>query len=270
MSPTPTTTRSADPAERLPADDPTLFALSLDELSLRWSDLAARTPIGTEAMAGADRRAQRLGVRALALMEHAGTAVAAVALALAEERGTWGRGPVLVLCGPGNNGGDGFVAARHLAEHGAAVVVVLCGNDQKPGTPDATRNWDRLAAVPAVSRMHAESPRDLATIGRGIEKASIVIDALLGTGVRGPLRDPVLSAVALVNEARAAGVPVLAVDTPTAVDLSSGEPSRPVVRADVTVTFHRPKVGHRTRSGKALVGRVLVAPIGIPQGADRG
>jgi NAD(P)H-hydrate epimerase len=84
------------------------------------------------------------------------------------------------------------------------------------------------------------------------------------------LRDPIRSAVELVNRARAEMVPVLAVDTPTAVDLSSGTPSDPAVRADLTITFHRPKTGLTTRLGKALAGRVLVAPIGIPQEADRG
>jgi NAD(P)H-hydrate epimerase len=95
------------------------------------------------------------------------------------------------------------------------------------------------------------------------------VDALLGTGVRGLLREPVRSAVELANRARAAGVPVLAVDCPTAVDLTSGELSDPVVRADATVTFHRPKTGLRTRRGAAVAGRVLVAPIGIPPEADR-
>ncbi len=104
----------------------------------------------------------------------------------------------------------------------------------------------------------------------GLERASIVIDALLGTGVRGSLREPIRTAVDLVVAARGAGVPVLAVDTPTALDLSSGVPSDPVVRADATVTFHRPKVGLRSRSARLLAGRVLVAPIGIPAEADPG
>ncbi|MGH2408541.1 MAG: NAD(P)H-hydrate epimerase, partial [Candidatus Limnocylindrales bacterium] len=91
---------------------------------------------------------------------------------------------------------------------------------------------------------------------------------LLGSGVHGPLREPVRSAVDLVVRARASGVPVLAVDTPTALDLTSGVPSDPVVRADATVTFHRPKLGHRTKAGSVLAGRVLVAPIGIPATAD--
>ena len=112
--------------------------------------------------------------------------------------------------------------------------------------------------------------RDLTMLGRGIDRASVVIDALLGTGVTGALRDPIRSAVLLAVHARAASVPVVAVDTPTAVDLTSGEASDPVVHADATVTFHRPKLGLRSKSGAALAGRVLVAPIGIPTEADRG
>jgi NAD(P)H-hydrate epimerase len=106
--------------------------------------------------------------------------------------------------------------------------------------------------------------------GTGIDKAAVVVDALLGTGVRGNLRDPIRSAVEVIERARRAGVPVVAVDTPTAVDLSSGEPSEPAVRADLTVTFHRPKTGLTTKRGAAYAGKVLVAPIGIPPAADRG
>ena len=87
---------------------------------------------------------------------------------------------------------------------------------------------------------------------------------------RDPLREPVRGAVELIAKARALGIPIVAVDTPTAVDLSSGDPSDPVVQADLTVTFHRPKTGLLTRRGAALAGRVLVAPIGIPREADPG
>jgi NAD(P)H-hydrate epimerase len=112
--------------------------------------------------------------------------------------------------------------------------------------------------------------RDVQVFGTGIERAAVIVDALLGTGVRGPLREPIRSAVELINRARASGIPVVAVDTPTAVDLSSGEPSEPAVRADLTVTFHRPKTGLATKRGVAHAGKVLVAPIGIPAEADRG
>ena len=174
-------------------------------------------------------------------MEHAGTAVAAAAArALAVRNGREDR-PVLILAGPGNNGGDGFVAARRLAEWGIASIAVLVAAEERPRTRDAARNWKRLDGIEGVTQMHAPVARDVAILGQGIEKAGIIVDALLGTGVRGRLREPVRTAVEVIRRAREAGVPVLAVDTPTAVDLTSGDPSDPVVRADLTVTFHRPE-----------------------------
>ncbi len=254
----------------LPADDPSLLTLGLDELVERWATAARRAPTTAEQMTGADRRAQGFGVPGIRLMEHAGTAVAAVIRAVLAEHGRLRLGPVLVLAGPGNNGGDGFVAARRLSRAGIASVVVLVSSEAHPRGDDAGRNWDRLAPEERVTRLHAQGPRDLDVLTVGIERAGAVVDALLGTGVRGVLREPIRSAVELVREARSKGVPVVAIDTPTAIDLTSGEPSDPVVRADVTVTFHRPKVGLLSRRGAALAGRVVVAPIGIPLEADRG
>ncbi len=176
---------------------------------------------------------------------------------------------MLVLVGPGNNGGDGLVAARHLARAGIRSVVVLAATDGRPATPDALANWDRLDGLEQVERIHAATSREMRLMLNGIERAGLVIDALLGTGVRGALRDPILAGVEVCVRAHAAGVPVLAVDTPTSVDLSSGVPSDPVVQADVTVTFHRPKTGLLGRDAARLAGRVLVAPIGIPFDADR-
>jgi len=253
----------------LPTGDRDLFELDLEGLALRWASSAALAPIGAEAMTGADRRAQALGVPGILLMENAGTAVAAAARALAAQTGRLDRGPFLVFCGPGNNGGDGFVAARLLARHGHRVVAVLVGSEPRPSTPDAARNWDRLESEDLVERIHTRVARDVAILGQSVEKAGLVVDSLLGTGVRGPLRDPIRTAVETIQRARAAGIPILAVDTPTAVDLTSGELSDPVVRAHVTVTFHRPKAGLLTRRGAAAAGRVLVAPIGIPLDADR-
>ncbi len=177
---------------------------------------------------------------------------------------------MLILAGPGNNGGDGFVAARRLAGWGVPVIAVLVSAEERPSTPDAARNWKRLDGLDGVTCIHAAVARDVAILGQGIDRAGIIVDALLGTGVRGRLREPIRTAVELIQRAREGGTPVLAVDTPTAVDLTSGDPSDPVVRADLTITFHRPKTGLRARIGKALAGRVLVAPIGIPLEADRG
>ncbi len=259
-----------DSAPPLPADDAALFELDLDGLAARWSRSATMSPIGAEAMRGADRRAQAMGVSSIRLMENAGCAVAAVVKALAVQTGRWDKGPILILCGPGNNGGDGFVAARHLSRHGARVVAVLVSTEGRPVGADAVRNWDRLEAEERVERIHTAVSRDVSILGQGVEKAAVVVDALLGTGVKGPLRDPIRSGVELIQRARSAGIPILAIDAPTAVDLTSGDLSDPVVRAHVTVTFHRPKTGLLARRGAGVAGRVLVAPIGIPQEADRG
>jgi hydroxyethylthiazole kinase-like uncharacterized protein yjeF len=253
----------------LPAEDPAIFTMSLDELAARWSRSMESSAIGAEAMRGADRRAQALGVSGTRLMEQAGCAVAAATHALAVETECWDKGPIVILCGPGNNGGDGFVAARHLARHGAKVVVVLVASEGRPTGSDAARNWDRLNSEDHVERIHTPVARDVGILAQGIEKAGVVVDALLGTGTAGPLREPIRGAVELIAKARRAGIPIVAVDCPTAVDLTSGDLSDPVVRAHLTVTFHRPKTGLLARRGAAVAGRVLVAPIGIPQEADR-
>jgi len=254
----------------LPADDQEIWRLDLRGLRRRWAQAAARSPISAEAMRGADRRAQALGVPSHRLMEHAGTAVAAAVHALAVDLDRWEHGPILVLCGPGNNGGDGFVAARRLARAGADVVVALIATEARPRGADAARNWDRLDGDHRVKRVQASVARDVTVLGQGIGKVSVIVDALLGTGVRGALREPIRSAVEMTRRARATGIPVVSIDTPTAVDLSSGEASEPVVGADLTVTFHRPKTGLVTTRGARLAGRILVAPIGIPAEADRG
>jgi ADP-dependent NAD(P)H-hydrate dehydratase / NAD(P)H-hydrate epimerase len=264
-------TPTADPTLPipLPSIDPILAqpGLDLPALSRRWRPISTRALMSGEAMRGADLKAQRLGVSGERLMEEAGAAVASAVRALLATTERTGHGPVLMLAGPGNNGGDGSVAARYLATAGVRVACVLVATEDEPTTADARRAWERLGGTSA-ERIHAANERDVRFLLAGIEKAALIVDALLGSGVHGPLREPIRTAVDLVIRGRAAGVPVLAVDTPTAVDLTGGHASDPVVRADVTVTFHRPKLGHATRTGRALAGRVLVAPIGIPAAAD--
>ena len=268
--PAPAHPLTPDASTPLPADDPPIFEMDLRGLRGHWAARAALPAISAETMTGADRRAQALGYPESRLMEHAGTAVAAAVSALARDLDRWGTGPIVILCGPGNNGGDGFVAARRLAHAGASVIVAIVAADARPRGTTAARNWDRIARDAGIIKVHLAVARDVAMFGLGVEKAAVVVDALLGTGVRGTLREPIRSAVEVIARARAAGVPVVAVDTPTAVDLSSGEPSDPAVLADLTVTFHRPKTGLLTRRGAAHAGRILVAPIGIPAEADRG
>lgn len=238
--------------------------------------------IGAAEMAEIDQAAQRLGVTADALMESAGTAVAEVAqVELARISPPTDEAPLtVVLCGPGNNGGDGLVVARRLAATGARVLAILVGDAGRVSGPAAAHNWTVLQAMAAggsVELFVAPSPDLLLVLRPRLSPATLLVDALLGSGASGPLREPISTAVDLVNairtHAHAAGraCSVLAVDTPTRIDMTNGSRSDPVVEADLTVSFHRAKAGFALdREARRLAGRYFVAPIGIPLEAEKG
>ena len=190
------------------------------------------------------------GVPSLELMEAAGGAVAQAAEDVTRP------GPARVVCGKGNNGGDGLVAARHLAGAGHEVeVLLLWPAGELSG--DAQVNLDRLASVPARELPAAELADALADSG-------VVVDAILGTGFSGAPRDPADTAIAAINGCRA---PVVAADIASGVDASTGEVEGVAVEAEITVSFHAAKVGHLVAPGKACAGELRVAAIGIPAGA---
>jgi len=245
--------------------------------------------IGAEEMARIDEAAQKLGLTEHALMESAGAAVAEVAQAELGRLTEKVRGPagplarpplVVVLCGPGNNGADGFVVARRLAATGRAVLAILVADASKVSGRAAGHNWTVLQAMASAGSLElfvAPSAELLLRLRERIAEATLIVDALLGSGASGPLREPVATVVDLINatrtHAQASGRPcaVLAIDTPTRVDLTGGARSTPVVTADVTVTFHRAKAGFALdRDARRLAGRYLVAPIGIPLEAEDG
>ncbi|MCB1519967.1 MAG: NAD(P)H-hydrate dehydratase [Hyphomicrobiaceae bacterium] len=199
----------------------------------------------TSEMAAADAATIQSGTAGLALMEAAGRAVADAAW-LRVARGD----RVVVVCGPGNNGGDGFVAARLLAERGCAVEVVLCGTrDQLRG--DAAHMAARwTGAILSPPNAH-------------IENAPLIIDALFGAGLTRPIDGIAACLVGDINRAREAGATVIAVDVPSGVDGSTGAAGPVAVRASETVTFFRRKPGHLMLPGRLLCGKVTVADIGI-------
>ncbi|MDH3260316.1 MAG: NAD(P)H-hydrate dehydratase [Acidimicrobiia bacterium] len=175
------------------------------------------------------------------LMERAGLAVALAAVAMGASYGS----RVVVLAGPGNNGGDGYVAAQYLMQRGVAVVVHALAPPKSPAAARAHRS-----AVEAGVRV-----RDLEDpVG-----ADLVIDALFGAGFRGDLPGAVAAWTA--TEA-----PVLAVDIPSGLDAATGEAPGPAFSADCTVTFHARKVGHLVGRGPDLCGRIQVADIGLEGG----
>lgn len=200
-----------------------------------------------EGMRSVDRWAiEEVGVPSLELMEAAGRAVAETVGELALD------GPVRVVCGKGNNGGDGLVAARYLAEAGFEVEALLLW-PAKELSGDAAANLERFAG----EHVSGDLTRRLADSGA-------VVDAIFGTGFAGEPRDPALAAIAAIDSC---GAPVIACDIASGVDASSGEVAGVAVEADFTVSFHAAKLGHRVAPGKWHAGELRVAPIGIPGGA---
>ena len=196
----------------------------------------------TGEMRRADALAIAAGTPGYTLMLLAGEAVAEAAAQM-----LWTRGRVLVLCGPGNNGGDGFVAARRLREMGHDVVLALLGNQKRLKGDAARAAGDWTGEVDTVSSVR---PADFA----------LVIDALFGAGLARDLDGEAALAVERMN---VSGRPILAVDIPSGIDGDTGAVRGTAVRATRTVTFARRKPGHLLLPGRAHCGSVAVADIGI-------
>lgn len=207
------------------------------------------TPLlDAEALRQADGVATgRYGIPSVLLMERAGLETAREILARHP-----GARRAVVLVGPGNNGGDGMVVARHLSEAGWRVEI-LSADGRAPRTPDAHLMSNVAMALGLPLRPFDRGARP--------PEGAVVVDALLGTGARGAPRE---ATAAMVEWAAGARGPVVALDVPTGVDADSGRVEGSAVRAALTVTFHGDVVGLRVAPGRAHAGEVVVADIGIP------
>jgi NAD(P)H-hydrate epimerase len=201
-----------------------------------------------------DRRSAERGISVEALMERAGRAVATQAASLAG--GRYGRRAV-VICGKGNNGGDGLVAARYLSRWGLGVSVLLTDPAEAFRDPSAS-NLDRLSTEAPAVRVSGASGASLA---RELRRADVALDAMVGTGFRGRAEGSLAAAIEALNGW--AG-PVVAVDIPSGVNGETGAADGPAVRAWATVTLGSWKPGLLLHPGAALAGRVTVADIGFP------
>lgn len=196
------------------------------------------TPLET---AEADRRTIAAGTPGIELMERAGQAVAERAAAIAA-----GRGRVAILCGPGNNGGDGFVAARLLRERGHEVrLALLVAHETLKGD-----------AALAAQRWNGK----IVSVQEALANADVILDALFGAGLARDLDGEAQAAVDAIN---ASGKPVIAVDLPSGIDGRTGKIRGTAVQATESVTFCRRKPGHLLSPGRDYCGRVTVADIGI-------
>jgi len=198
-----------------------------------------------------------LGVPGVVLMENAGRSCAEL---IKDKLASVANPKVCIFCGTGNNGGDGYVIARHLLNSGFKVVVVICGNRSKI-KGDAKINMDILERlgqpIEQLSLTDGDIPRLVKTFAAD---AGMVIDSLFGTGLAGQLSDEYKQLIESIN---AAGCPILAVDIPSGLDCDSGQPLGAAIRATYTVTFVAVKKGF-TSSGDAAqyTGEVFVASIG--------
>ena len=209
-----------------------------------------------------DRRAiNDFGLPGVVLMENAGRNAAALVHSLATADGS--PGPVTIVCGKGNNGGDGFVIARHLENLGHEVRLLLAFAPADT-TGDAAINQRVVersgqSITGLVDANAAEWERTLAG-------ASWIVDALLGTGATGSARGSIATAIEAINAAREhGGARVFAVDLPSGLDCDTGRPLGPCVRADVTGTFVTRKIGFDQPGADAFTGRVHVLDIGVPR-----
>jgi NAD(P)H-hydrate epimerase len=201
-------------------------------------------------MRAVEMNAEYLGVTRLILMENAGKSVANAVMDVSKP----GK-KIVIACGSGGNGGDGFVAARHLAHEGFDVEVHLLGKPENIRSDEASVNWRILKNMDESVKIR--EIRDSAEIGD--LKAEVIVDALAGTGVRGALSSPMKEMVKAINESNAT---VIAVDIPTGIESDTGDTHGEAVRGDMTLTFHKPKTG--LDKAEEYVGKLEVCPIGIP------
>ena len=203
------------------------------------------------------------GISPLVLMENAGREVAEAALGLLHGL-KGGPGPVAVFASTGNNGGDGLVAARHLANAGCPVVVLLVGRSLDTLTPETVANLKilRRMGIPVDEIRHPLGAHESADRCGGV---AAVVDALLGTGfsaISGGLHEPIASAIDTIERL---GAPVVSADIPSGLDANTGEVIGKAVHATRTVTFGLPKQGFFAPGAAAYVGRLTVADIGFPR-----
>ncbi|NIT04002.1 NAD(P)H-hydrate dehydratase [Candidatus Saccharibacteria bacterium] len=212
--------------------------------------------ITSREMRALEMNSEYYGVSRLQLMENAGRTVADEIASRFKPKNT----RIAVFCGSGGNGGDGFVAARHLTCLGFKVEVILAGKSSDIVDEAARRNWLALQALKDTVVLHEVYDSTLIPN----VKAEVVVDALLGIGLKGTLRPPILQLVEKINEMEAFRV---SVDVPTGINSDSGEVLGDAVRANLTVTFHKTKPG--LTKAKEYTGELIVRDIGLPTEFER-
>lgn len=203
-----------------------------------------------------DAAIHTIGIPRVLLMDHAGQALARAVQTLRTNR----PGPILVCCGTGYNGGDGLSAAWHLFQQACQPQVMLAGEAARLREEPAV--YARILSALSVPVIEAGSADALTEIAQRLERASVVVDALLGIGLQGDVRPLYARVIDLMNASRK---PLVSADVPSGLDADTGRPHGVAVKATVTVAFGCAKRGFFLGDGPAHVGRVVVEDIGIPR-----
>ena len=205
-----------------------------------------------------DRRAiEEFGIPSLILMENAGSGAACVALGMLKDLN---KKKVICVCGKGNNGGDGFVCTRHLINNGVDTEVFLTAEPSKL-KGDAKINSDILEKMKAKIHVLKDGV-GFKAFKEKLRKVSLIIDAIFGIGLSGEIKEPYITIIKAMNES---GKPILAIDVPSGLDVTTGNILGACIKAKKTVTFGLPKTGFIKNNGPACTGELAVVNISIPR-----
>ena len=199
-----------------------------------------------------ERRADEAGLSYYQMMENAGIGAAEQMTSMgvvAEKR-------VVIFCGKGNNGGDGFVVARKLTEKGASVQLILV--EGEPKTVDAIKNR-KICETLAISIKNAEEENEIL---HSVEAADLIVDGIYGTGFHGELREPVRKITRMINQSKAV---VYALDIPSGLNADTGDADEDTIHADFTIVFHQLKPAHIDEKCRSYCGQIICISIGIEE-----
>ncbi|HYE68875.1 MAG TPA: NAD(P)H-hydrate epimerase [Anaerovoracaceae bacterium] len=199
-----------------------------------------------------ERRADEAGLSYYQMMENAGIGAAEQMTS----KGTVAGKRVVIFCGKGNNGGDGFVVARKLTEKGASVQLFLV--EGEPKTVDAIKNR-KICETLAISIKNAEGENE---IRHSLEVADLIVDGIYGTGFHGELREPVRKITRMINQSKAV---VYALDIPSGLNGDTGDADEDTIRADFTIVFHELKPAHVDEKCRRCCGQIICISIGIEE-----
>lgn len=203
-----------------------------------------------------------IGMQRIYMMENAGHGIADFIISKFKDKLKGKK--IVAICGIGNNGGDAFVASRHLTGYyGANLTVVLLGSPTNIASEEARINWEIIEKMDSIELIFGNKLRE--KIKKKIVNADIIIDGIFGTGIKGEIREPQATSIELINKSKAY---VVSVDVPSGLDPNTGKVHHKSVKANVTVTFHRMKVG--LLNNRKYCGKIHIEHIGIPLEAERG